>query len=158
MKKLAALLGIVSALALSHAGSASGDVTSNTSIPIDITSFVPCANGGSGELVALTGYLHVRFMVTFDGAGGQHLSESYNPQGVSGIGLTTGDKYQGVGITHPVTNETAAGAFVDTFEDIFRVIGQGPGNNFLFHENFHITLHPDGTVTTFHDTFSISCK
>ena len=37
-------------------------------------------------------------------------------------------------------------------------IGQGNGNNFLVHDNVHITVNADGTVTPFHDNFSIECK
>jgi hypothetical protein len=157
VKKFLTLLGIVSVLGLGLVGSAAGTVTTNTIIPISFTTFVPCANGGAGEYVALSGYLHEVLSVTLDRSGGVHLTESYNPQGVTGTGLTTGAKYQGAGITRPITNITAPGGYTDTFEDIFRIIGQGSGNNLLVHENFHITVNPDGTVTTFHDTFSVTC-
>src|SRR6266702_4623481 len=72
-------------------------VTTNTKFPINITVFVPCANGG--EDVALSGDLHVLFTTTFDHSGGFHAKFHFQPQGVSGTGLTTGDKYQGTGVT-----------------------------------------------------------
>ena len=31
------------------------------------------------------------------------------------------------------------------------LIGQGPGNDLILHEKFHITILADGTVTSFHD-------
>jgi hypothetical protein len=40
----------------------------------------------------------------------------------------------------------------------FRIIGQGSGNNFLIHENFHVTINPNGTVTAFVDNFSVDCR
>ena len=51
------------------------------------------------------------------------------PQGISGTGETTGDKYQAIG----VTQETFKGSFQngqanDTFVNNFRIIGQAPGN------------------------------
>jgi hypothetical protein len=162
VRKFLTLVGIVSVLGLSLVGSAAGQVTTNIKVPFDGTAFVPCANGGAGEFVALSGNLHVKFSVTLDGAGGMHLTESYNPQGVTGTGLTTGTKYQATGETHPVSKIWADGGFTagfnNKFEDIFRIIGPGPGNNLLVHENFHLKVDADGTVTLFHDTFSVTCK
>jgi hypothetical protein len=132
-------------------------VTTSTTFPISLTVFVPCAAGGTGENVALSGNLHDLFTVTFDGNGGFHLYASDNPQGVSGVGLTTGNKYQGTGITLFDAQGTAGGTSVFTFVNNFRIIGSGPGNNLLVHENFHVTVNPDGTVTSFHDDFSITC-
>ena len=45
-----------------------------------------------------------------------------------------------------------------TFVNNFRIIGQGSGNNFLVHETLHITVNADGTITVFHDNFSIDCR
>jgi hypothetical protein len=78
------------------------------------------------------------------------------PQGISGTGLVTGDKYQATGVTQDEFN-TSFG-MEETFINNFRIIGQGPGNNFLVHENFHITINANGTVTAFHDNFTIDCK
>src|SRR5690349_4771860 len=44
--------------------------TASTKFPIDIIVFVPCANGGAGELVELTGSLHDLFHMTIDDTGG----------------------------------------------------------------------------------------
>ena len=40
----------------------------------------------------------------------------------------------------------------------FRIIGQGPGNNFLVHETFHVTINANGVVTATVDNFSVECK
>jgi len=133
-------------------------VTTSTEFPISLTVFIPCAAGGTGEFVALSGDLHDLFHVTFDGNGGFHLDAQDNPQGVSGVGLTTGDKYQGTGVTRFDFNGTAGGTIVYTAVNNFRIIGSGPGNNFLVHDNFHITVNPNGTVTSSHDNFSVTCK
>jgi hypothetical protein len=50
------------------------------------------------------------------------------------------------------------GQFNQTFVNNFRIIGQGPGNNFVLHENFHLTINANGEVTTVHDNFSADCK
>ena len=147
---LVALIGPTSAFA------AADSFTSSQNFPIDILVFVPCAAGGAGELVELTGNLHDVFHVTFTPSGGFRLSASDNPQGISGIGFTTGAKYQGTGMTR--FNFGGRVGLEETDVNNFRIIGQGPGNNFLVHDNFHITINANGTVTSFHDNFSVECK
>jgi hypothetical protein len=158
MKRFLAPLGAVFALAVGAVGPVAAAVTTNTIVPISYTSFVPCANEGAGEYVALAGNLHVKISTTVDGSGGLHLTESYNPQGVTGTGVTTGAKYQASGDTHPVSNLDADGGYGNKFEDIFRIVGPGPGNNLFVHENFHLKVDADGNVTLFKDTFSVTCK
>lgn len=78
---------------------ASAEPAQNTIFPIYLPVYVPCAVGGTGEIVLLTGNLHDLFQVTSNGSGGFHVMSLDNPQGVSGTGLTSGDKYQGTGVT-----------------------------------------------------------
>ena len=154
--RLIALPLLVSLFSLMLTTTAQAAVTTNIKVPINITVSVPCANGGVGEDVALSGDFHVLFTTTFDDSGGFHTLFHFQPQGVSGTGLTTGDKYQGTGVTEGQFNGKVGSE--TTLVNNFRIIGQGPGNNFLVHENFHVTVHPDGTVTGFIDNFSVSCK
>lgn len=125
--------------------------------PLDLVVFVPCANGGAGEYIELSGHLHTLFHITFDGQGGYHAKSHFNPQGVSGTGLTTGDKYQGTGVTQDQFIIGRVG-FENTVVNNFRLIGQGPGNNLLIDENSHITVNANLTITSFHDNFSAECK
>src|SRR5215472_11354553 len=73
--------------------------TQNSFFPIDLFVFVPCAVEGDGEVVELTGQLHDLFHITSDGRGRFHLKFHDNPQGLTGVGLTTGEQYQGTGVT-----------------------------------------------------------
>lgn len=151
------LFTVVFSLVLATAVQASAStVTTSSVFPISLRVFVPCGVGFSGEYVDLSGNLHDLFHVTFDGSGGFQMDASDNPQGVSGVGETTGDKYQGTGITRFSGNGTAGGTSVFTFVNNFNIIGQA-GNSFVVHENFHITVNPDGTVTSSHDNFSMTC-
>ncbi len=132
--------------------------TDNVKIPISIGVFIPCAAGGVGEVVFLDGNLHSLFHSTVNGNNFK-IKIHNQPQGISGVGLTTGDKYQGTG----VTQETFGGSFVngqfsDTFVNNFRIIGQGPGNNFVVHQTFHVTFNANGQLTAFVDKFSSDCK
>ena len=140
-------------------GRAAADVTTtNVIFPVEITEFVPCANGGAGEIVALSGNIHELFHVTVNGNRFKMKVHS-QPQGVHGVGLTTGDRYQGTG----VTQETFGGSLVNgqassTFVNNFRFIGQGPGNNFMVHEVVHVTFNARGELTAEVVQSSVTCK
>ena len=133
-------------------------VVTNSSTPITLTVFVPCANGGAGEFIEVSGFLHVLSSLTVDKNGGFHVSEQFNPQGVTGFGLTTGDKYNAIGLTREDFSTTSSGVVQVTFINRFDMVGQGPGNNFSVHETAHTTVLPDGTVTVSFDNFSATCK
>lgn len=133
-------------------------LTVNDSSPLALSQFVPCANGGAGETVDLSGDLHSLITLTING---NHVSGNshFQPQGISGTGETTGAKYQATGITtENFGGSLQNGQFIDTFVNNFRIIGQGPGNNFLVHEVAHITVNADGTVTVNFDTPTVDCK
>jgi hypothetical protein len=125
---------------------------------IDLTVFVPCAAGGAGEIVDLSGPLHTLISSTINGnnfSGKFH----FQPQGISGIGETTGDKYQATGVTQQTFKASLQNGQLNlTFVNNFRIVGQGPGNNFLVHENLHINVNADGRLTVFHNNFSIDCR
>ena len=133
-------------------------ITDNVSFPVNIGVFVPCAAEGAGEVVLLSGNLHSLFHLTVNDNNFK-VKFHTQPQGISGTGVSTGDKYQGTG----VTQETFGGSFVngqfsDTFVNNFRIIGQGPGNNLLIHNTFHFTFNANGELTAFVDNFSAECK
>jgi hypothetical protein len=129
----------------------------NESIPISLDVFVPCAANGAGELVALNGNLHVLLTFTINNNNVSGISHD-QPQGLTGTGLTTGDKYQGTGVTEShfkVPFNASANTF--TFVNNFRIIGQGPGNNLLIHEDFHVTINANGMITASFDHVSAQC-
>jgi hypothetical protein len=132
--------------------------TVSTEIPFSTSGPVPCANGGAGEQVDLSGSLHALYHVTVDASGAVHVTSHDNPQGIDGVGETTGAKYQATGVTEDRSNQGSGGLpFTFTYVNNFRVIGQGPRNNFLVHENTHVTINPDGTATASVDNFSETC-
>src|SRR5438034_8108649 len=131
----------------------------NDTSEINLTVFVPCAAGGTGELVDLSGPLHTLITFTINGnnvSGTAH----FQPQGLSGTGETTGDKYQATGVTKDTSFKGSfqTGQFTQTYVNNFRIIGKGSDNNFLVHDALHVTFNANGTVTVFHDNFSIDCK
>ena len=159
MRRFTLAAALIAALAFSVVNVASaGVVSSNTSFPISISAFVQCNTNTAGEVIDLSGPLHDLVISTING---KQVSGKFqdNPQGVTGTGETTGDSYQGTGITQGVfSGSLVNGQFVYTFVNNFRIIGQGPGNNFMIHENAHLTINANGDVTVAHDNFSVVCK
>jgi len=150
---LVAAVTMVALIAPAHAA-----VQFNDRTEIALTIFVPCADGGAGEVVDLVGPLHTLVSFTINGNNVSGYSH-FQPQEVVGVGETTGVKYQATG----VTQESFKTAFLNsqanlTYVNNFRIIGQGPGNNYLVHETLHLTFNANGTVTVVHDNFSIACQ
>src|SRR5438046_10629163 len=114
---------------------------------------------GNLELVALVVSIHTLNTFTINGNNVSGTAQ-FQPQGLSGTGETTGDKYQATGVTKASSFKGSFqnGQFTQTYVNNFRIIGQGSGNNFLVHEVLHVTFNANGTVTVFHDNFSIDCK
>jgi hypothetical protein len=159
MKRLTTLLAFLSLLGLGMAASAPGaatTVTASQSFPLDLVVFVPCAAGGTGETVELSGNVHELFHLTSNASGGFVTKILSNAQGMSGVGSTTGAQYRGTGGTQRQLSINAG--VEDTFVNTFQIIGQGPGNNFLVHQNVHITINANGDLTVVHDNFSIDCR
>ena len=128
----------------------------NVTVPVELTVEVPCAAGGAGEVVALSGRLHMLVHVTIDGGGGLHIRSHTNPQGVSGTGLTTGTLYRATG----ATQERASIGRTDTFTYVnnFRIIGAGRGNDYVLHQNLHVTVNANRAITADADNFRIECR
>jgi len=148
----------IASIALMFCAPALAEVTTNVSIPVSIPVFIPCAAGGAGETVTLSGDLHILTSITIN-SNTLHLTQHFQPQGITGVGSVTGDKYQGTGVTRADLNVNGViFPFNTTTVNNFRIIGQGPGNNFLVHVNVHTTVNANGDVTATVDNFSLECK
>jgi hypothetical protein len=130
----------------------------NDTTTIGLSVFVPCAAGGAGEIVDLAGPLHTLISLTINGnnvSGYFH----FQPQDIAGVGETTGVKYHATGITEQSFKTAFQNGQANlTYVNNFRIIGQGPGNNYLVHETLHITINANGAVTVLHDNFTVDCK
>jgi hypothetical protein len=158
MKRNFAIIVAFVAVGLTLASGANAAVQENDRTNINLTVFVPCAAGGAGEVVDISGPLHTLISFTLNGNDASGYFH-FQPQGVSGTGETTGDKYQATGVTQQSFKTSLQNGQANlTFVNNFRIIGQGPGNNFLVHETLHLTFNADGVLTVSHDNFSIDCK
>ncbi len=120
--------------------------TTSDKVPLFLVTFIECAADGAGEVVLLDGTLHVLFHETVNDAGVAVFKAHFQPQRLTGRGLTTGDMYQGTGVTQDITVFRDAGVSF-SFNNNYRIIGQGPGNNFTVHTTEHVTLNANGELT-----------
>lgn len=141
-----------------HVANAQADSsTVSTTVPIDVTLFVSCAADGAGEFVHVTGEVHLVSHVTVND---NHVTirRHNQAQGISGVGLTTGDLYHLIGKTDSTATFQLDGEQNEsTYINRVRLIGQGPGNNFVLQEHDHATINNNGEITSNHTSFSVEC-
>jgi hypothetical protein len=126
-------------------------VITNTTQPLTDDIFVnPC----NGEELTFSGHFHDLIAVTLDGSGGAHIVFQDELNG-SGVGVQ-GNQYEVNSTNNEEFNSQVAQTI--TITDNEEVIAEGPAPNFLFKDDFHLTVNPDGTVTSFHDNFRFVCQ
>ncbi|MEW6207806.1 MAG: hypothetical protein AB1631_05520 [Acidobacteriota bacterium] len=119
--------------------------------------YAPCANGGAGEVVSVSGDVQGLISITIND-NSIRMSQHWQGVGISGTGNTTGDLYQAVGVNRYDTIASFNGQFKQSIADNFRLIGQGSGNNLLMHHTLHVTINSNGDVTVTVDNFWVECK
>jgi hypothetical protein len=82
--------------------------TGSVAVPFENTFFVPCANGGTGEDVAITGKINYVYQLTETDRGFTMVFHD-NVHEVTGVGLSSGETFVGSG----GTDETVAGSWVN---------------------------------------------
>lgn len=130
----------------------------NITVDFGLEEFVYCANNGAGEVIELSGQLHILIVSNINNQRVSGLTH-FQPQGVQGRGQTTGNLYNATGITQEHFNGSLVnGQYTTTFVNNYRLIGQGPGNNYLIHQTLHVTVNSNGEATAAVDNTSIDCK
>src|SRR5215469_5156180 len=112
-------------------------------VPVVTTLINPC----NGEVVDVNGVVHADATLTITGQT-FHITFHFNPQGVTGVGETTGVTYHGTGVTRgdeqaSMVNLRSTATAINRFD----FIGQGSVPNFSVHETAKITFNEDGTLT-----------
>ena len=152
-------LVLVGALLTMAVASAQAAVTTNDkTVTFALDEFVPCANGGVGEVVSGEVLLHALITATVNNnqtSGKFH----FQPQGGTAIGETSGDTYHATGVTQDsFSGSLQNGKFTETFVNNFRLIGVGPRNNLLLHTTAHITVNASGETTVEFDKSTEECR
>ena len=152
---LTVVLMLIMSLGVAQVQAKTTTITSNYEQPFHTAGYLTCAAGGAGEWVDLTGSEHILLVTTIDDTGVFHSKFHYQSQQVTGIGRTTGIKYQGSILMQGTINGKVGDE--STFSSYYRFIGQGTASNWLIHDIFHMTVHPDGTITAYVVNSSMRC-
>jgi hypothetical protein len=110
------------------------------------------------EEIQLSGTLLVVTSETQSASGGLVTTYHFQPQGISGVGLTSGDMYRGTGTTHDVTVQNPAGGNEFTYVDRFRLVGTQGEPTFSVSGIMHVTTTPAGDITAYVNNFTTSCS
>jgi hypothetical protein len=131
---------------------AASTLTTHTTIP-----FADLVNGCTEDIQG-SGQVKIVSHVTIDGRGGLHMVTTIHPDGVTGVGLRTGTRYHGTGVTRFNTNGTTAPT-ENTFVSRFKFIGQGSGhNNLTIAQTIHQTVNANGAVTANVRHTAVTCR
>jgi hypothetical protein len=157
MKRILVLLTLAIAGMVASVTAAQAEVVSNETVSYAYGGFVPCANGGAGEI--LTGTIDVHNLITSTVNGNVDTWQfQFQPHG-SLVGRITGDTYQLTGLTRGMyTDSLQDDHRTLTYVNSFQLIGPGPENNLLVREIAHITINDDDEVVIDHDDWSVECK
>jgi hypothetical protein len=107
--------------------------------------FNPC----TAEGVMLAGKILIVVREDTDATGARHARTSIRGQGVKGVGMSSGNRYEVGGVTPNETIfELGQGATTGTSLTSFHLISHGSGENFVLHLLFHFTISASGEVTS----------
>jgi len=122
----------------------------NMDIPVSGAVINPC----NGETVTFSGVDHFTARVVVDGAGGFHLTTHDNIH-VTATG-DQGNSYEG---NQEDTSEVNGRVGIEeTFVLTFSEISKGSAPNFEVHMLEHVTVNPNGTITSFVDHITANCR
>ena len=155
MTRILVLLALSAVGVLASGTTAQAEVVTNETVSYQYAGWVPCANGGAGELV--TGTIDVHNLVTSTVNDNVDTSQfAFQPRG-SLVGRITGDTYRLTGITRGTyIDNLQSGEYTATYINRYRLTGPGKGNNLVVRETAHVTRNGDDIVVD-HDNFAIEC-
>ena len=113
------------------------------------------------EIIRVSGTVHFVFNVTQDHDGGWHYKGHVNTQNFSGVGETSGDKYQFIFAENGPSKWSAQSADNFTYTSIYKVIRQGSdtqNDDVHGHAIGHLTTNANGEVTATQFEFRFQCK
>jgi hypothetical protein len=126
-------------------------------IPYHQPVIVPCGRLGQ-EIVPFDGTIHVLFQMSFSASGRRHLKMQTNAQGMTGIGLVSGDRYRLNGGSSDAYEFDVDGTYTNTFVNNFHVESAGATGNIVAHETLRVLVDENGIPTVQTVNFTAECK
>jgi hypothetical protein len=125
--------------------------------PIASFDFIPCANGGAGEIVYLDGTFLTVFHYTQAASGVTSVTLHQNAQGITATGLTTGDTWHGSG-GFTDSSVTVGPGVIAHSSGWSQLVGVGPVSNLTVHSVSQVTINANGDATADVDIISVTCN
>jgi hypothetical protein len=156
MKRMLVLLAVTAVAALTTMTAAQAAVVTNTTVSYAYSGWVPCANGGAGELVNGVIDAHIlETSATNDSV--DAWTFEFAPRG-SLVGSITGDTYRLTGVERGTyVASLQSDSYTATYVNRYHLIGPGSGNNLIVRETAHLTLRGDDAVVD-RDAYDIACS
>lgn len=153
--RIAALLALLGIVAMPSQTLGAEVIKQTNRGEYDVIVDNPC----TGEQVRLTGEVISTSIVVYDDQGFPlHESSAFALQGVTGIGLTSGELYRSAGGTRGGSTYGAGqGAEVQRNVSSFVLISPGGGSNLVGHTLFRETVAPGSGVTGVVEIYSVKC-
>lgn len=122
---------------------------------IDYSAWISCANDGAGEWVTGTLVMHNLYHLNKDGIVTKFQS---HPSATDFVGMDTGMKYEGNGVTQNMfdSNPLGNGAITYTFINRYHFVGQGI--QFYIKETSHYTINANGEMTADFYKYDTVCE
>lgn len=142
---------------------ASAQAITNTSvITVPITNSLPggllghpC---GTGDVIQLSGNMHIVTHTTADAAGGFHYKVGVLDQNITGIGLVSGTRYRLIRTSNIIRQETIGAQVIAEVNGTNKLVAHGQAENVLIHSLTHMTFNASGELTSSTTTFRASCE
>lgn len=121
-------------------------------IPFNRIVLTRCAD----RRIRLTGEFQLQFSVTRDAGGDSFIQGDFNAEGVAGVGLRSGNKYQANGTGHFDSRGASPIQFTYVFN--FALNKSGATDSLMGHVKFRISADADGKVTVVILDVDIDCN
>lgn len=126
------------------------------SVPFETTVYVPCANGGAGEYVELSGFINFIYQIQWNNNGFTMIYHD-NVQRLTGVGASSGETFVATGGTNgTVMGSWVSDQWVGTTTSKVKVVGSN--TNFTVTYKDRITITRDGTVSVENTEITVSCN
>lgn len=155
MKRTFVLLAVTAVAALATVTAAQAALVTDTAVSYAYSGWVPCANGGAGELV--NGVIDAHILETSTTNGNVDVWKfQFAPRGTL-VGNTTGDTFRLGGVEHGTYVESGGNErYTATYVNRYHLIGSGSAGNLVVRETAHLTFDGDNAIVD-RDTFDIEC-
>jgi hypothetical protein len=130
----------------------------DTKVPFHQPVIVPCGRLGQ-EIVPFDGTVHVLTQTSFSASGRQHLKLQTNAQGMTGVGLVSGDLYRLNGGSRDSYEFDIGGLpYANTYINNFHVESAGATGNIIAHETLRVLVDENGVPSVQTVNFTAECK